>query len=301
MEHMKLIDVKKCPICGLNKSNLFLEATDYSTSKESFSIRECDSCRFRFTSPIPTEDKIGEYYQSEDYISHTDSSKGLMNKVYRLVRKRAIKKKEGLARNGTREKSLIDIGCGTGDFLNYCKGNGWSVLGLEPDEGARQICKEKGVETQHTDFLYQIPDASFEVITMWHVLEHVYHLNKDFHEIARVLKPDGKLIIAVPNCASYDAKKYGKFWAAYDLPIHLYHFRPGDLMRFAAKHAFKVDQILPMKYDSYYVSMLSEKYKNGNLFNAFVSGFLSNRKASKVNNEYSSQIYVLSKNTDEAG
>jgi 2-polyprenyl-3-methyl-5-hydroxy-6-metoxy-1,4-benzoquinol methylase len=301
VEHMNLIDVKRCPICGLDESKVFLNSKDYSTSKESFSIRECGSCSFRFTSPIPAEDKIGEYYQSKEYISHTDSSAGLMNKVYRLVRKLAIKKKEQLARNGVLDKSLLDIGCGTGDFLSFCKTNGWNVLGLEPDNGARAICKEKQVETHHIDHLHHLPESSFSVVTMWHVLEHVYHLNRDFNQIRKILKPEGKLIIAVPNCSSHDAQKYGKFWAAYDLPIHLYHFRPGDMRRFAEKHDFSVDQILPMKYDSYYVSMLSEKYKNGNLFNAFLSGFMSNRKATKGSNKYSSQIYILSKNRVEAG
>ena len=301
MEHMNLIDVKICPICGLDESKVFLNSKDYSTSKEAFSIRECGSCSFRFTSPIPAEDKIGEYYQSEEYISHTDSSAGLMNKVYRLVRKLAIKKKEQLARNGVLDKSLLDIGCGTGDFLSFCKTNGWNVLGLEPDNGARAICKEKQVETHHIDHLHHLPESSFSVVTMWHVLEHVYHLNRDFNQIRKILKPEGKLIIAVPNCSSHDAQKYGKFWAAYDLPIHLYHFRPEDMRRFAGKHDFSVDQILPMKYDSYYVSMLSEKYKNGNLFNAFLTGFMSNRKATKGNYKYSSQIYVLSKNSGTAG
>ena len=292
---MKLIEIKECPICGTEDSKLFLNAKDYSTSQEPFSIRECCSCGFRFTSPIPAEDKLPDYYQSDDYISHTDSNEGLMNKVYHFIRKRAIKKKERLLSQVVNEKTLIDIGCGTGDFLNYCKLQGWNVTGLEPDKGARNICKEKGIEAWDVERLSHLKEASFSVVTMWHVLEHVFHLNRELIQIKKVLKPKGKLIIAVPNCSSYDAVKYGEYWAAYDLPIHLYHFQPSDMAKFADKHGFQVDKILPMKYDAYYVSMLSEKYKKGTLLSALLTGFVSNWKALRKNNQYSSQIYILSK------
>lgn len=295
VEQMDLIHVESCPICGSNESELYLESKDYSTSKEPFSIRQCSGCSFRFTSPVPSEDKIGSYYESEDYISHTDSKKGVMNKVYHIVRKKAIRNKEYLIDTFNVEKSLLDIGCGTGDFLHFCKEHGWDILGLEPDAGARSICAKKGVPVKDIDELHRLEDKSVSVITMWHVLEHVYHLNRDFDKIKSVLKDDGKLVVAVPNCSSYDAQKYGEFWAAYDLPIHLYHFRPNDIKTLAEKYDMKVDKILPMKYDAYYVSMLSEKYKGGNLVNAFLTGAKSNRKANASNHQYSSQIYILSK------
>ena len=295
VEQMSLVDIKECPICSEKESKLFLKSNDYSTSKEDFDIRECVSCGFRFTSPIPSEDRIGSYYKSEDYISHTDSKKGMMNKVYHSVRKKAIKNKEYLIDTFNVGNNLLDIGCGTGDFLHFCKDKGWNTFGLEPDADAREICSKKGVEVKDINHLHEMKDGSISVITMWHVLEHVYHLNRDFEKIYSLLKEDGKLVIAVPNCSSYDAEKYGKFWAAYDLPIHLYHFRPNDIQKLADKFLMKVDNILPMKYDSYYVSMLSEKYKGGNLASAFFTGMKSNRKANSKNNQYSSQIYVLSK------
>ncbi len=298
VKQSKLIEVKECPICGSKESVLFLESNDFSTSGEDFSIRECADCNFRFTSPIPTEDRIGSYYESEDYISHTDSKKGMMNKIYQTVRRRAIRSKEQLIASFATERKLLDIGCGTGDFLSHCKELGWDTQGLEPDEGARNICREKGVKVQDIDQLHQLEDRSVSVITMWHVLEHVYHLNRDFEKIKAVLKDDGKLVIAVPNCSSYDAQKYGKFWAAYDLPIHLYHFRPNDVANLAEKFDMKVEKILPMKYDAYYVSMLSEKYKGGSLPSAFLTGMKSNKKANTKNHKYSSQIYLLSKKND---
>jgi len=290
-----MIEVNECPICGFAASNLFISSLDFSTTQEEFSIRQCSSCNFRFTSPIPSEDRIGDYYQSEDYISHSDSKKGLMNKVYHVVRKRAIRKKEKLISTVNGDKVLLDIGCGTGDFLKFCNDKGWSCSGLEPDEGARKICQSKGVAVQDIHELHQIGDGTVSVVTMWHVLEHVYHLDRDLKKICGILNDYGKLIIAVPNCSSYDAKKYGEFWAAYDLPIHLYHFQPCDVVTLANKHGMKVEKILPMKYDAYYVSMLSEKYKGGNIFKALLTGAKSNIKANSKNNAYSSQIYVLIK------
>ncbi|MBL4705448.1 MAG: class I SAM-dependent methyltransferase [Flavobacteriales bacterium] len=292
---MNLVDIKECPICGNTKSNLFLESNDYSTSKKDFSIRECASCNFRFTSPIPSENQIGSYYESEDYISHTDSNKGIMNKVYQTVRNRAIKQKQNLISSLTAEKTLLDIGCGTGDFLKFCQDHNWQTIGLEPSASAREICHSKSVEAKDIDQLHELENNSISVITMWHVLEHVYHLNRDFKQIKSVLKDDGRLVIAVPNCSSYDASKYGKYWAAYDLPIHLYHFRPNDIKELARKFEMEVENILPMKFDSYYVSMLSEKYKGGNKASAFFAGAKSNRKANSENNQYSSQIYILKK------
>ena len=292
-----MVNRKECPICDSKKSKIFLESMDYSTSKEEFVIRECEDCNFRYTSPVPAEDRIGEYYESEEYISHSDSKKGIMNKVYHVVRNRAIKKKEKLIASFGSGKHLMDIGCGTGDFLKYCQEKGWDCSGLEPDQGARSICAEKGVKVYNIDRLHEVRKESLSVITMWHVLEHVYHLKRDFEKICSSLTNNGRLIIAVPNCSSYDAQKYGKYWAAYDLPIHLYHFRPADMKRLAIAHDMVVEQIIPMKYDSFYVSMLSEKYKGGNLINAFFNGWRSNLKANRKSNTYSSQIYVLAKKT----
>jgi 2-polyprenyl-3-methyl-5-hydroxy-6-metoxy-1,4-benzoquinol methylase len=288
-----------CPICDHSESALFLEGIDYSYTKEEFAIVECSSCHFRYTNPIPSSDKIGDYYKADNYISHTSSKKGFFEKVYHQVRKHTLKKKLQLVSKYAKSKSLMDIGCGTGDFLGFVNQQGWKVKGLEPSEDAREkAIQNHQVAVESTDELSNQTAESFDAISMWHVLEHVYNLNDDFAQFKRILKKEGHLFIAVPNCASYDAQHYQKEWAAYDLPIHLYHFRPNDINALAEKYDMKLVEMIPMKFDSYYVSMLSEKYQAGaeklsvrHMFKGFFRGMKSNMKAK--NGEYSSQIYVL--------
>lgn len=295
MEH-QLNHLKKCPICGGEKHSDFLSAVDHNVSNDTFNIVSCDSCGFKFTNPIPTIETIGEYYKSENYISHSNTKKGIVNKIYQVVRKRAIDQKEKLIKGISSGKQLLDIGCGTGDFLAHCKNMGWNVIGLEPDSDARKIAKENhNVDALPLEELYQLNENTFDVISMWHVLEHVYNLNEDIEQIKRLLKADGKLVVAVPNCSSYDAEYYKKDWAAYDLPIHLYHFTPNDIRNLFQNHQMKMEKVLPMYYDSYYISMLSEKYKGGNIVSAFFKGLRSNRKAKASGEKYSSQIYIISK------
>jgi 2-polyprenyl-3-methyl-5-hydroxy-6-metoxy-1,4-benzoquinol methylase len=285
--------LKNCPLCGGEKSETFLTAKDHSFSKEDFKIESCLSCGFKFTNPIPSEDTIGNYYKSEIYISHNDSNKGLMNKVYKWVRKRAIRSKENIVSNLSSERKILDIGCGTGDFLAHCKEQGWTAKGLEPDPGARQKCSEKGIEVADIVKLHDTSFSKVNVISMWHVLEHVYHLKRDFKRMVELLEDNGSIVIAVPNHTSYDAKKYHNYWAAYDLPIHLYHFKPDDIKLLAKQHNLSLEKMIPMKWDAYYVSMLSESFKGRNKWRGLKTGFLSNMKAK--NGEYSSQIYVLRK------
>jgi len=290
--HLK--NIKKCPVCGSEKQHSFLDAKDHNVSKDIFTIVECEDCSFRYTNPIPTEDTIGEYYKSENYVSHSGTKKGLVNKVYHIVRNRAIKQKENLATKHSNGKTILDIGCGTGDFLGHCKSQNWKTLGLEPDDSARKIALEKNqIEARKLEHLYELDENTFDVISMWHVLEHVYNLNQDIKQYKKILKNDGTLIVAVPNCSSKDAEHYKSNWAAYDLPIHLYHFRPDNMKQLFANHGMEVVQILPMKFDSYYISMVSEKYKGGNYVSGFWNGFMSNLKANTKNNKYSSQIYVI--------
>lgn len=293
MEH-QLKEIEKCPVCGSENHKEFLKAKDHNVSHDKFTIVECADCTFRFTTPIPTEETIGEYYKSENYVSHSGTKKGIVNKVYHIVRERAIRQKEALANKHSSSKSILDIGCGTGDFLGYCKSQNWNTLGLEPDESARKIVLEKNkIEAKPLEHLYQIEANSFDVISMWHVLEHVYHLNRDIEQYKKILKDNGTLIVAVPNCSSGDAEHYKENWAAYDLPIHLYHFRPQNMKQLFANHDMEVVDILPMKFDSYYISMISEKYKGGNIVSGFWNGFKSNFAATSKNNKYSSQIYIF--------
>lgn len=264
-------------------------------TKENFNIVSCDSCGFHFTNPIPSINNIGDYYKSDKYVSHSSSKKGVINSLYNLVRSFTLRKKVKLIKQFVKGKKLLDIGSGTGHFLNQAKINGFDVIGLEPDSDAVEYAlKNFNADLLPLDFLYQLKPESQDVITLWHVLEHVYDLEKDFKQIVSVLKPGGYVFIAVPNLDSFDAKYYNEFWAAYDVPRHLYHFRKKDINYLANKFSLNLMDTKGMKFDSFYVSMLSEKYKNGNFLKAFFIGLKSNLKAKSFG--YSSQIYILLKN-----
>jgi 2-polyprenyl-3-methyl-5-hydroxy-6-metoxy-1,4-benzoquinol methylase len=271
----------------------FLTVTDYSVSKEIFDLYHDEELDMLITHPQPSLDVLGEYYESADYISHTDSKRSLFEKAYHFVKGIALKNKLNLINSLQPNKGkILDIGAGTGEFLSVAKQNGWKTTGVEPSDKAKQIAINKGVS--FVEAIAQLEDRSFDVITMWHVLEHVPDLDHQIKELKRLLKPTGSLIIAVPNFKSFDAEYYGKFWAAYDVPIHFWHFSKKAIQKLFQKEQMELVKILPMKFDSFYVSLLSEKYKTGrmNFIKAFFIGLWSNIRA-KSDLEYSSHIYVL--------
>ncbi|WP_159022129.1 class I SAM-dependent methyltransferase [Formosa sp. L2A11] len=280
-------------------NNVYLKCKDYSVSGEYFELIHDADLDILVTTPQPKEDKLGAYYKSEDYISHTDAQRNLFEKAYHAVKRIALKRKLNLI-NGfkTENKTLLDVGCGTGDFLQIAKNNGWNVYGIEPDADARKLAINKVGEDVHdvskTDVL---KNNSFDVISLWHVLEHLPNLETHIANYKRLLKPNGVLVIAVPNFKSYDAGYYNSFWAAFDVPRHLWHFSQTGISRLLSKQEFKVVKTLPMIFDAFYVSLLSEKYKNGkmNFLKATKIGLQSNMKA-KRSGEYSSLIYVVKNN-----
>jgi 2-polyprenyl-3-methyl-5-hydroxy-6-metoxy-1,4-benzoquinol methylase len=274
----------------------FLTVTDYSVSKEIFDLYHNEELDMLITSPQPGLDVLGKYYESVDYISHTDSKRSLFEKMYHFVKSIALKNKLNLINSQQPNKgSILDIGAGTGEFLSVARQDGWKTIGVEPSDKAKAIAKNKGVS--FVEQTSELESHSFDVISMWHVLEHVPDLNQQIKELKRLLKPNGTLIIAVPNFKSFDAKHYGKFWAAYDVPIHFWHFSKTAIKKLFLKEEIQLVKILPMKFDSFYVSLLSEKYKTGkmNFVKAFFIGLHSNLKAKK-NFEYSSHIYILKNN-----
>lgn len=274
-----------------------MESMDHSVSGEPFTIVECLNCNFRYTNPVPEENEIGKYYKSVDYVSHSSSKKGIINRLYHVVRWYSLRSKVKLVKGLVKGRDLLDIGSGTGHFLKVAKESGWNVVGLEPDSDARNLAQvQNGVELQPIENLHAMSGQKFDVITLWHVLEHVYHLKRDLEKITTLLKPDGAIVIAVPNCASFDADYYKEFWAAYDLPIHLYHFRRRNIEVIAAEFGFELAEIKPMIFDSFYVSMLSEKYKKGNILKGVLIGLKSNWRAHE--DSYSSQIYILRRKID---
>lgn len=281
-----------------NKS-IFLSVKDHSVSGEEFQLTRNSEYGFLVTTPQPTLDKLPEYYQSEDYISHTDSKRNVFEKVYHLVRTIALKKKLNLIDSFfSKEKMLLDIGCGTGDFLQIAQQNGWTVSGIEPNDEARKIANSKtNTSVFNTSHLLNFQDNSFDVISLWHVLEHLPDLENQIENFKKLLKPNGRLVIAVPNYKSYDAKYYKQFWAAYDVPRHLWHFNQDSISKLVSKESFEIIKVKPMWFDAFYVSLLSEKYKTEkmNFIKGFWVGLLSNVKA-LTSKEASSLIYII-KNT----
>ncbi|MCW2117987.1 class I SAM-dependent methyltransferase [Flavobacterium sp. 7A] len=278
---------------NISNKKHFLTVKDHSVSKEVFDLYHDESLDMLVTHPQPSLEVLGKYYESEDYISHTDNKRSLFEKAYHLVKGIALKNKLNLINELQPSKgSILDIGAGTGDFLSVTKENGWKAIGVEPSDRAKNIAVSKGIE--FVNATSELQDHSFDVITMWHVLEHVPDLDFQVKELKRLLKPSGSLIIAVPNFKSFDAKHYKEFWAAYDVPIHFWHFSKKAIQKLFEKEGMELKKVLPMKFDSFYVSLLSEKYKTGkmNFVKAFFIGLRSNAKA-KRDMEYSSHIYVL--------
>jgi 2-polyprenyl-3-methyl-5-hydroxy-6-metoxy-1,4-benzoquinol methylase len=293
--------LNNCPVCKQDGTKPYLSCVDYTVSRETFAVVQCKSCGFRFTNPRPDEKEIGKYYQAEEYISHSDTSKGLVNKLYLMVRNYTIGKKVKLINRLSRPLSsatphLLDIGCGTAEFIHACKQDGWNVTGIEPSEVARKNAEQKyGITPLPQEKLFELNEKKYNVISLWHVLEHVHELDRTIAQIHKLLLDEGVLIIAVPNCESPDAKNYGAHWAAWDVPRHLYHFTINDIKTLFSRSGFTLAEVLPMKFDSFYVSLLSEKYKTGrsNLLSGFFNGLNSNLSAGSSG--YSSQIYILKK------
>ncbi len=274
----------------------FLTVKDYSVSKETFDLYQDETLDMLITFPQPNLENLGKYYESEDYISHTDNKRSLFEKLYHFIKSIALKNKLNLINSLQPNKGrILDIGAGTGDFLSVAKNDGWITTGVEPSDRAKAIAVNKGVS--FVEETSELENHSFDLISMWHVLEHVPDLDKQIKELKRLLKPTGTLLIAVPNFKSFDAKHYGKFWAAFDVPIHFWHFSKTAIQILFEKEEMKLEKVLPMKFDSFYVSLLSEKYKTGkmNFIKAFFIGLQSNWEAKK-NLEYSSHIYILKNN-----
>lgn len=276
-----------------SNNKIYITVKDHSVSGEQFQLLADENLGLLKTHPQPLPENLGRYYESEDYISHTDGKRSFFEKIYHFVKQKALQDKIGIVESFQNVKgSLLDIGAGTGDFLVTAKNRNWNVKGIEPSEKARTTAQNKGI-----DFFSEITgvqNASFDVVTMWHVLEHVPDIEKHIKELKRILKPGGTIFIAVPNYKSFDAKHYGQFWAAYDVPRHLWHFSKMAVQKLFAAERMEVIEIIPMKFDSFYVSLLSEKYKTGkmNFVTGFFNGLRSNLKAAK-NMEYSSHIYVI--------
>lgn len=281
--------LEECPSCKHTSYTNFIICTDYSVSQESFALVRCNKCNLVFTNPRPDEQKIIDYYQSDAYISHSNKSNSLINVVYKLSRQLTLRSKYRLIKSYSSSGRILDFGSGTGHFIEYMANKGWDATGYEPYLTKRG---ESGVKYLK-DIQKLKEKEKFHVITAWHVIEHVHELRNTLKLLRKRLTKGGYLFVAIPNINSYDAAHYKNYWAAYDVPRHLYHFSQSSFKTFASKLKMNVVDIHPMKLDAYYVSWLSEKYKgSNNILKAMAIGFRSNNSARKTG-EYSSLIYVL--------
>jgi 2-polyprenyl-3-methyl-5-hydroxy-6-metoxy-1,4-benzoquinol methylase len=290
-----MYSVESCPVCSSNSFSDFGKAKDYTVSHETFQLKRCTSCDFLITSPRPPGNLLGKYYLSDTYVSHTAKASTSFDKLYEKVRNHALKWKFTLVNKFSPQQhsSILDFGCGTGFFLKKMKENGFNIAGVEPSSIAR-VNAEKITSTKIYSGIDEIED-NFDVITLWHVLEHVSNLNEVITQLKERLKKNGTLFIAVPNHKSVDAQTYGMTWAGYDVPRHLWHFEQKTMQQLLSKHQLKIIDTIPMKLDAFYVSMLSEKnLSHGQSIITFIKGFLngllSNLKAKGKN--YSSIIYI---------
>jgi SAM-dependent methyltransferase len=286
-----------CPLCDSAEIGLFLQTNDLFLTSEPFSLFICRSCGFVFTQDHPDAAAMGRYYESEEYNSHNDSAGGLISSIYRLSRNLMLRRKRRLITSftGLEKGQLLDIGSGTGHFLNEMKNSGWDVKGIEVSEDARNYSVNSlGVDVLAPDDLPYLPDQSFDCITLWHVLEHIHDLKGYASGIKRLLKPTGKCVVALPNCNSYDAEHYKKFWAAYDVPRHLWHFSPASFSYYARKNGFQILGMRSLPLDVFYISILSEKYRGVKF--SFITGLLKGTWfsfRSLVNRKKSSSLVFL--------
>jgi 2-polyprenyl-3-methyl-5-hydroxy-6-metoxy-1,4-benzoquinol methylase len=289
-----------CPLCRGTAVAGYKSTLDYSVSKETFWLWDCQDCGLRFTVPIPPPDRIGAYYQSEGYISHSDTREGFINKVYHIARDYMLGQKRRMVEAVTSSRRLLDIGCGTGYFLGHLKAHGFETVGVEADENARANAQGRfGLDVHAPEDLENGQlEGPFGAVTLWHVLEHVHDPKLYLDRIAALLPQGGSLLIAVPNFTSFDAQWYDTGWAGYDVPRHLWHFRPDTLIHLVSAHGFTLHAQKSLPLDPYYVALLSEKYKRsgalGMIRAAAVAVWSSIKSMINLNNS-SSIVYIFKK------
>ena len=284
-----------CPFCQSESKDLYLKLKDYFLTQEDFEIYRCPHCGLLFTWPRPDDNVIGNYYKSDDYLSHNESKKGLIPFIYNRVKRVNIKNKFAIATTATKGKRMLDFGCGVGDFIFYAKQHGYEVSATDVSPNARMAAAKKlGTDIPSPEQVFAMPNQYFDIITMWHVLEHISDLRTQIFHLDRLLAPEGRLVIALPDYLSYDAQYYQDKWAAYDVPRHLNHFDRNSLQNLFAGTQLKLIDTKPLKWDAYYISMLSEKYRgsSNSFFKGIIQGYKSNRAARK-SGEYSSMVYIF--------
>ncbi len=288
--------LEKCPVCNQDKLNNYFICKDFVVSGESFALTQCENCKLIFTNPRPRREFINKYYESPNYVPHS-KDRSFMNTIYRWVRIYNNRNKLKVISEYSEKGNILDVGCGTGNFLEYCKNKNWEVAGIEPVESAAKIASSVLSLPILQDILQVEESSSFQVITFWHVLEHIYNLHEVIEKVKKLLARNGRIFIALPNNQSLDCLNYKEYWAAFDVPRHLWHFNPSSFSNFIKDHGLKIQAIIPMHFDAYYISLLSEENKSGrkNWTKAIINGYKSNSYGKKNNDNFSSLIYVIKK------
>ena len=289
-----------CLVCGHNELINELTCTDFVATNENFNLQRCKKCTFLFTNPRPDTNEIGKYYQSDKYVSHAGKKDGfgIMYKIYDIVRNYSINQKLNLIKKYNSSGNLMDLGCGLGYFLDGAvKDKTFDCIGVDVSDDTIKYVKETfGYNVKNETELDQLPQNNYDVITQWHVLEHVHFLNERMKQLNNLLKKDGTLFIAVPNSNSWDAKKYKEYWDGYDIPRHLYHFNKNSIKLLMEKHGFEIIETKPLIFDAPYISMRSEIHKKNNftMLRGAINGLISNSRA-MVTDEYSTLLFIVKK------
>ena len=299
MEHPALETLTTCPLCGGHSRGHSTAIIDRSLTQETFLLEDCPKCGLRYTNPRPGAHELGRYYEGERYISHTNARETLLDRLYQLARKRALRSKQALIFRHQSNGRVLDVGCGTGQFLGYLMSRGYLVQGVEPSLKAREhAIANYGFPVVPTLDHIQTRE-SFQVITMWHVLEHIADLRGSLKKLYALLGKNGTLLIAVPDRESWDAEYYGRDWAGWDVPRHLTHFRRRDIAKLLDEHGFQLIETRRMLLDPYYICILSEQYRGVPMPWALLKGILlgawSNLISLSTGRPSSSSLFVARK------
>ncbi len=275
---------------------LLASTKDFLVSGESFEVRLDQESQVAYTHPKPSETQLPRYYASEDYISHGNQKASFIDKVYAVVQKRMLhQKQQWLQKFAQKDQTYLDFGCGTGNLVAYLNNNGWKAFGVEPSEKARLFSE---APNEVFPDLKQVPKKNFEIIALWHVLEHLPNPAASLDALKDHLAKDGFLFLALPNYNSFDAKHYQDDWAAYDVPRHLWHFSEKGIVGLCKQHGFEMVESKGLFFDAFYVSYLSEKHKNSKA--AFIRGMaigLWSNMLAFFTQAYSSKVYVFRKSS----